>query len=210
MGGPLTDRRVGFKLGGDVRFRPIADIRGSVAAFSRAVITGGMNRLLDAVVSGAAALCVLGCQSIEADFPSGSINPPPAPLTYLSALERNEWTFGEVVWRPSGPCSQISCEAGYNADPIFVLVKIAALCCGQQGATVTFMASSRACPSPSYFVALPELVAQMTRAEMDAFIARKTSEVVGSLGSRCALPPQVSIPTSPLGALTTGYTGPVR
>lgn len=181
-----------------------------VAASFKALITGGMNRFLNAAISGAAVLCAWACQSIEADFPSGSIHPPPAPLTYLSALEREQWTFGEVVWRPSGPCSQISCEAGYNADPLFISVKIAALCCSQKGATITFMASSRECPSPSYFVAIPEFVARMTRKEMDAFVARKTSEVVESLGSRCALPPELSIPTSPLAALTTGYTGPVR
>lgn len=157
-----------------------------------------------------ASLSVWGCSTVQADFPSGSIHPPPAPLTYIGSLPRGQWTFGEVIWRPSGPCSEVSCEAGYNADPLFVSVKISASCCGQPGATIVFMASSRECPSPSYFVARPQFVARMTDRQINAFVAQKTLQVVESLGARCALPAGLSVPISSLALLTTGYSGNVR
>lgn len=162
------------------------------------------------VAIAAASSCVWGCQGDVADFPSGSIHPPPAPLTYVSSLPRNQWTFGETLWRSSQPCSEVSCEAAYNADPLFVTVKISASCCGQPGAAIHFMASSRECPNPTYFVARPQFLARMTDAQINAFVARKTSEVIRSLGSQCALPADLSAPPSPSRGLMSGYGGSVR
>ena len=158
----------------------------------------------------AAAMSLSACQSVEADPPTSGIHPPPAPMVYIASLPRDQWTFREIIWHPEEGCSEVSCSAGYNADPLFVSVSLNALCCGQRGETLTLMASSRACLSPAYYVAPPQFLERMSDRQIDAFLQRKTTQLVDGVKLRCGLSTDLSVPTSPLLALTARHRAKVR
>jgi len=135
------------------------------------------------------------------DPPSVLIDPPPGPLDYLAALPARRWSFGHLLWSDRDPCTAESCEAGFNDDPVYLLVTRERACCGGPGYTLSFEASAAHCQGTSYYIIWSMNIERIRPEDRPAFLARHADGVVTMIRNHCNLPPGVAIPTAELSRL---------
>jgi len=151
---------------------------------------------------GAAALaCATSAVGQASDPPSATIDPPPGVMDYIGTMPAGKWTFGKLLWQGQQACSQDSCEAAYNANPLFVLVQRQRNCCEDHGYSVAVTVRARDCQSVSYYLAFSKDLDRLSQDQRSSLVARKIGQLTKGVESACQLASTTIVPTEAVASL---------
>jgi len=154
-------------------------------------------RTRSALVLALASVALVANQA-PSDPESGTIDPPTGSLDYVEGLPARNWAFGKLLWQGPEPCDESSCEAAYNASPLFILVQRQAYCCGSPGYTLMIVGRVKGCASVSYYLVGSEHLVHMADLDRLKLVQRHVSGIAAAIQDRCDVGVKTEIPTTAL------------
>lgn len=150
---------------------------------------------------GLIALALVAANPASGDPESGRVDPPPGSLDYVARFPANRWVFGKLLWQSRERCSNASCEAAYNASPLFLLVQKQDYCCGSPGYTVMIIGRAKKCDAVSYYLVGSEHLLQMPAGDRLKLVRRHVDGVADAIREGCGIKTKGVIPTAALARL---------
>ncbi|HEX6741992.1 MAG TPA: hypothetical protein VF079_09405 [Sphingomicrobium sp.] len=150
---------------------------------------------------GLVALALAAPSPPPAEPESGMVDPPPGSLDYVALFPAKRWVFGKLLWQGRERCSASSCEAAYNASPLFLLVQKQDYCCGSPGYSVMIIGRAKNCDTVSYYLLGSEHLLKMSAAERLKLVERHVDWIAEAIRDGCGIKAEGIIPKAALAKL---------